>query len=282
MNAVLRPVTRLVEFTKMAQLARLALVDAKTGLPNARALEERLQRELHAAKKQGAPLSLLFLDIDHFKRLNDTYGHAAGDVVLAEVAQLLGENVREEDFVARFGGEEFVVLLPGVDSCEALALAERLRALVAAHRFAVGEENAIGAGGETVRCTVSAGAASFPEHARDGQTLVEQADAAMYRAKQTRNAVALADGGAALATPSMPLPSERYTGAEDPGSTTPEVTPRRRPNRAALLHASGWSLAILAAHALWTSVSSLPREAWAGAALLVVLGAIAELLRVEV
>ena len=186
--------------TRSAHLAHLAEVDAKTGLHNYRHFEGALEEELAHSLRVRRPLSLLFADLDHFKRVNDRHGHAAGDVVLRETSKVLTSLVRKGDLVARFGGEEFVVLLPGTDGDEAAYLAERVRAAVEAHPYATDA-------GAEIRCTISVGIASFPGDGTELAALLEQADVAMYRAKQTRNAVARAEKRQALPAVELPLRS---------------------------------------------------------------------------
>lgn len=161
--------------TRSAHLAQLAQVDVKTGLHNARHFEQMLEEELARAQRLRRPLALLFTDLDHFKRVNDTHGHAAGDKVLQDLADLFRAALRPSDLVARFGGEEFVALLPGTGSAEALYLAEQVRQGVEEHPFVLPD-------GSTIRCTVSVGLAASPEDGTTVEALLEQADRAMYRA----------------------------------------------------------------------------------------------------
>jgi diguanylate cyclase (GGDEF)-like protein len=161
-------------------LEQLATVDQLTGLRNRRWLDDAFERQLARAVRTGQAMSVMMLDIDHFKRLNDTHGHACGDAVLRRVAQTLADGLRPQDLAARYGGEEFAVLLPGINEENAVAIAERIRE-------AVQEEGA--AAGPPV--TVSIGIAS-----RSGDqpltALLERADEALYRAKNTgRNRTAV-------------------------------------------------------------------------------------------
>jgi len=158
-----------------------AATDALTGLPNKRALDDALRRLLAQSERSGLPLSVLVIDLDHFKSVNDSYGHEMGDRVLAAFGAMLGAEQRAGDFAARSGGEEFVVLLPGTDALGAMSVAEKLR--VAAHRLNVGG----------VSVTGSFGVASFPDHGPDAGRLLRLADRALYAAKHNgRDRVELA------------------------------------------------------------------------------------------
>jgi diguanylate cyclase (GGDEF)-like protein len=159
-----------------AELHRRANADALTGLPNRRAFEEALAREVARALRGGSPLSLLAVDVDHFKRVNDERGHPAGDAVLRAVAGRIASAARAGDLVARVGGEEFVVALPGAGPEAAREAGERIRSRVAAEPFAL-------EGGD-LRVTVSVGVAWLGEAAPDGTALVARADQALYRAKR--------------------------------------------------------------------------------------------------
>ncbi|BDG09148.1 GGDEF domain-containing response regulator [Anaeromyxobacter paludicola] len=182
-------------------LAALSATDPLTGLHNRRHLQERLAQELSRARRYGGPLSLLLVDLDHFKRVNDGYGHQAGDAALRAVAGILRTTLRTLDVCARFGGEEFAVLMPATDWSGALTVAERLRRRIAAAPLltapALREPSA---GPVEVRMTASLGAAFMASGAQVGaDELVRAADAALYRAKQQgRDATCLAP---ALARP---------------------------------------------------------------------------------
>jgi diguanylate cyclase (GGDEF)-like protein len=154
-----------------AQLALMASTDHLTGLPNHRAFEERRRREVEHAQEAGRPLSLVVLDLDRFKRINDRHGHEAGNRVLAEAARRLGSSVRAEDMLAHVGSEEFAWILPGADAAAAMAVAERARRAVGGRPFA-----------EVGRNTISAGVADL-DGARDADQLFRRADAALYAAK---------------------------------------------------------------------------------------------------
>jgi diguanylate cyclase (GGDEF)-like protein len=159
------------------KLAELATEDALTGVSNRRALEQGMQREWYRCMDQRRPLSVLMIDVDHFKRYNDTHGHLEGDVLLRAIAQrLLAEHDPKRELLSRYGGEEFALLLPGVHLDEAQRRAEQVRASM--------QENADGA-------TVSIGVAGFvPSVQSESATLLRRADAALYRAKRAgRNRV---------------------------------------------------------------------------------------------
>jgi diguanylate cyclase (GGDEF)-like protein len=166
-----------------ARSRQLALVDPLTGCANRRALEDRLTGELAFARRTKKPLSMLVVDVDHFKRVNDTHGHAIGDEVIRHVADVLRGGVRTSDVVARYGGEEFCAVLREADLEGASILAERLRAAIAGREVTVGER--------TLQITASIGVATFEvgdELAPD--SMFRRADAALYRAKQSgRNRV---------------------------------------------------------------------------------------------
>ncbi|KPK40183.1 MAG: hypothetical protein AMJ69_03270 [Gammaproteobacteria bacterium SG8_47] len=178
-----RETTELRERIKQAR--RDALLDVLTGLPNRLAYEERLAQELARTQRYGNPLSLLVLDVDHFKRINDTYGHSAGDKVLKVIGEVLAKNVRATDFIARYGGEEFVVLAPETDTQAGLAAADKLRQAVSACEFHYR--------GERVGITLSCGIAQCAPD-EGAQSLFERADRALYRAKSAgRNRCAVAE-----------------------------------------------------------------------------------------
>jgi two-component system cell cycle response regulator len=166
------------------RLEMLAQTDPLTKVLNRRALVERLSSEMERVRRYNAMLSLLLIDLDHFKAINDTYGHLAGDDVLSEVASLLQRGVRAVDVVARYGGEEFVVILPETAPGGAAAFAERLRELIEGHTFA--EKR-----GGPIRLTTSIGVASFPAFGVDAvDDLFAASDQALYRAKaEGRNRV---------------------------------------------------------------------------------------------
>jgi diguanylate cyclase (GGDEF)-like protein len=169
------------------RLELLAVTDGLTGLNNHRFFQERLALEVKAFGRSGLPLSLLMLDVDHFKHYNDKHGHPAGDQVLATLARILTEGRRANDVIARYGGEEFALLLVGTPKAAAVEIAERIRAAVAAHTFQHQEDQP----GRNL--TVSLGVASCPDDADDAPTLLQAADDSLYRAKHAgRNTVCIA------------------------------------------------------------------------------------------
>jgi diguanylate cyclase (GGDEF)-like protein len=158
-----------------AELHRRATTDELTGLPNRGTFEGWLTRETERARRDGSPLALLLVDIDHFKRVNDQRGHAAGDLVLSEVARRLRDAVRSDDLLARVGGEEFGVLLPSADLAAAAEVGERIRSQIRAAPMAVAEGS--------VNVTVSSGVAALELH-DDELSLVSRADLRLYEAKR--------------------------------------------------------------------------------------------------
>jgi len=161
-----------------AELERLTVTDGLTGLFNRRHLKETLAQEFERSRRAGKPCAILMLDVDHFKRYNDTNGHLAGDEVLVRVSAVIKESIRTVDRAIRYGGEEILVLLPDTGIDGAVEVAERIRARLPEERFA----------GGTV--TLSVGAAAFPEHGESPEALILSADTALYEAKHNgRNQV---------------------------------------------------------------------------------------------
>jgi diguanylate cyclase (GGDEF)-like protein len=171
------------------KLREQAMRDQLTGLYNRHYVEEWFGLELRRAQRHGRPLAALILDIDHFKRFNDTFGHEAGDLVLREVASVLRQFARESDVASRYGGEEFLVLLPECSFDDARCKAEQLRGEVAKLELRYGNK-------PLGPVTVSLGVAAFPDHAKESEALLRCADEALYMAKQTgRNRVVAYSAG---------------------------------------------------------------------------------------
>jgi diguanylate cyclase len=161
---------------RMVEQRRLALLDTLTQLPNRQAYDERLLQEHQRWQRYQRPLSLAVCDLDNFKSINDNYGHLAGDKVLRIIAKTLRTRLRKTDFIARFGGEEFVVLMPETGAEEALHTLDTIRLAVANCPFHFREQ--------PVTITVSAGIAAFIQGA-SAEVVFERADSALYRAKQS-------------------------------------------------------------------------------------------------
>ena len=183
------------------QMYESALRDGLTKVFNKKYFTDYLEKEFAFASRHGSPLALIFLDIDYFKRINDTHGHPAGDFVLSELSQLMATLVRTEDVLARFGGEEFTVLCRGTDLEGAKIVAERLRRTVEAHTFSFGAK--------TIPLTISLGIAAIPDTAIvDHAQFLAASDKALYEAKSTgRNRVCL------HGNESTPKPAKRPTGS---------------------------------------------------------------------
>ena len=156
---------------------QLTITDDLTRLFNSRYMNVYLSREIKRCKRHGIPLSVIFLDLDGFKNINDQYGHLAGSGTLTEVGAILAQGVRESDILARYGGDEFVVVLPETPAAGALVIAERLRRAIEEHRFLEGQ-------GFSARISASFGIAAYPDHALTPEGLIQKADQAMYRVKE--------------------------------------------------------------------------------------------------
>jgi len=164
-----------------AQFREMAVTDFLTGLYIRRYFMVKLQDELIRAERYSKVLSVAMADIDRFKSVNDTYGHAKGDEVLKAASSFLRENLRQADIIARYGGEEFVIFFPETDKTSASVLAERLRVGFSEIKL-----------DNLPKLTISIGIASYPDNGKDIESLIQNADAAMYRAKQEgRNRVVI-------------------------------------------------------------------------------------------
>jgi diguanylate cyclase (GGDEF)-like protein len=180
--------------TFQRQMYESALRDGLTKVFNKKYFLDRLESEFAYAIRHKTPLSLVMFDIDHFKKINDTYGHLAGDYALATLANVVSQTIRQEDVFARYGGEEFAVICRGVDLVGAAAFGERIRRMVAAQHFEYQ--------GTTIKVTVSVGVAAVPDVGmREHAELVGSADEALYTAKRNgRNQVVSAGGKMAANT----------------------------------------------------------------------------------
>lgn len=178
----------LANAARIAEAERLSQTDDLTKLRNARFLRQYLTSEIKRARRYGSSVTALFLDLDDFKRINDEQGHLVGSHILMELAAVILASVRDTDVVARYGGDEFVIILPETGLEQAVRVADRVRERMSAHRFTGGRRLRL-------RLTASFGVACFPTHAQSPQQLVARADAAMYEAKAAgKNCVRLAEG----------------------------------------------------------------------------------------
>ena len=167
----------LKHFQRFSSIKNMAIYDTLTGLYNRRYFEERLEVEAEKSFYSGAPISLVMVDIDHFKKVNDTFGHTDGDQVLCKISSLLKASVRKKDTVARYGGEEFILILPEARLEQSFVIAERIRQLVENTPFEVGRAQ--------VNLTLSMGISNFPSHrVKSREELVKMADQALYDAKR--------------------------------------------------------------------------------------------------
>jgi diguanylate cyclase (GGDEF)-like protein len=178
----------------MQRVTKMARTDPLTGLDNRAAFHDSLEQELARAGRGGEEVTLMMIDIDHFKQVNDVHGHQIGDAALQHFAATVGEGVRSFDKLSRYGGEEFALIAPTCNSEQALVAAERLRAIV--------EESS-----GPVPMTASIGVATYPIHGQDSDELIKAADDALYAAKEAgRNIVSRAQG---------PTPEQTFDEPED-------------------------------------------------------------------
>jgi diguanylate cyclase (GGDEF)-like protein len=172
-----------VEAVYHEEIYRMMITDGLTGIANRRKLDEALENEFLRAKRYGRPLSIAILDADHFKKVNDNHGHIVGDFVLKKLATLFQQNIRREELLGRYGGEEFVVVMPEVDSSGAFQLAEKLRKTVESTVFKSGETE--------LPVTISVGVATLGEE-KSVKDFLDTADQALYRSKEEgRNRVTI-------------------------------------------------------------------------------------------
>lgn len=190
-----------------AEVQQLAVIDELTGIYNRRGMLQFGEREFTRSARFQRPLSIIMVDLDHFKTVNDSLGHAAGDHVLQQVADCLQAKARSVDILARYGGEKLLLLLPEADLATAVHVAERLRRNL--------EEASISVGGETVRVTASFGVAALAADTPSLASLIAKADTAVYLAKRAgRNRVATAEGALSEAPALEIAPSPRGTAEE--------------------------------------------------------------------
>lgn len=183
-----------VDVMRISLLEQEAATDPLTGVFNRGYLDRRLKEEIASAQRYGLPLSVLMIDVDHFKQINDKHGHQAGDHVLVTLAKLVASELREPDILARYGGEEFLVIAPRTPLLGAAGVAERVRKRIESHDFGLPNE-----AGETrtIGVTASIGVASLGDGVRDREDLVHAADVNLYRAKQEgRNLIVAGPPGA--------------------------------------------------------------------------------------
>ena len=178
----------LANAVRIAEAERLSQTDDLTKLHNARYLRQFLLNEIRRARRYGSSVAALFLDLDDFKRINDVHGHLVGSHVLMEMAGVILSSIRDTDAVARYGGDEFVIVLPDTGTELAGAVAERIREKICRHEFNGGRRLQL-------KLAASFGVAAFPEHASSPQQLIACADSAMYEAKAAKkNCIRFATG----------------------------------------------------------------------------------------
>ncbi len=211
---------------RISVLEHEILTDPLTRIYNRRFLEQRLAEEISKARRYGFELSVLLFDLDHFKRINDEYGHQVGDRMLVEISRLATAQLRDSDILARYGGEEFLVIAPGIEQAEAARLAEHLRARVESHGFSR-EDGAIEAAG--LEITISVGVAGFKGKTDSAEALIGRADRNLYEVKRGgRNRVGGEPGSERVQAAFTPGPAADRTCPLRPRSGPPSRTGRNR------------------------------------------------------
>jgi len=167
------------DIQRLSMFQEESITDALMGIKNRRYFDQKILEEVALSLRYKLPLSLILLDIDHFKKINDTYGHMVGDEVLRNIASLIGEAVRDTDIVARYGGEEIAIITPSCGKQEAELLAQRLRAIIEKTTMAL-----VGATQEVIQVTVSMGVSAMNHIITDKDALIEETDDALYLAKK--------------------------------------------------------------------------------------------------
>jgi diguanylate cyclase (GGDEF)-like protein len=198
------------DLRRMLLLEQESITDSVMGIFNRRYLDRRLEEEFQRSRRYAAPLSILLLDIDHFKAVNDTYGHQTGDFVLNGLGRILLQNVRPSDIVARYGGEEVMIIAPNTDVSSAHILAERLRQNIETHGFEI-TDNADRA--KRLHVTVSIGLTFLAKEDKDTRRLVQNADRALYRAKGEGRNRTVVDPYTACTNPGSSDPASQQGGA---------------------------------------------------------------------
>lgn len=188
----------------------MAIKDPLTSLYNRRYFNERLEEEIQRSRRTRLPVSLIYLDIDHFKKYNDQNGHQNGDVLLKQLSAIMKKTSRANDVVTRLGGEEFCILLPHTDKNGAALKAEKLRRIIEGTKFAFGEKQPMGF------VSISLGVSEYPSHCHDGEELIKSADDALYHVKETtRNMVCMASVSEDFKIDFEPLPVPEYKGIKN-------------------------------------------------------------------
>jgi diguanylate cyclase (GGDEF)-like protein/putative nucleotidyltransferase with HDIG domain len=225
----LLPLWQMYRALMLPMLQEQARTDSKTGLFNARYFTDQYNKELDKAQKTGKPLSLIMSDLDYLRHINNTYGHLAGDAVLSGIAKVIRRTIRPNDLAARFGGEEFTIVLPETTPEQACELAEKLRAAIEASEFPVETSET------PLRATISLGIATFPFDAPTAARLTHQADIAVYQAKVTgRNRVVyVGDISPATRAAGIPTKGPESAALQQEGATPPPTDMPAMPMQAA-------------------------------------------------